>query len=240
MADLNVILRLDGVSCHYAPDRPVLQDIDWELSAGERVGVVGANGSGKTTLLHLIVGLVRPAGGQVEVFGRVRRRESDFADVRRRAGLVFQDPDDQLFCPTVAEDIAFGPLNLRLSHHQVRQIVADTLDRLGLAGYEDRITYQLSMGERRLVCLATVLAMNPELLLLDEPTANLDSRSSHRLIEFLETWPHGQILVSHHLSVLRRLCGRVIVLGDGKIAACGPTDEILRDHRLLRSHGIEC
>jgi cobalt/nickel transport system ATP-binding protein len=238
MVDSNMILRLSGVSCRYHPERPVLSRIDLEVPAGERLGLLGANGSGKTTLLQLIVGLVRPSSGDVEVFGKVRRREADFAEVRQRVGLVFQDPDDQLFCPTVAEDVAFGPLNLRLGHQRVREIVADTLGRLGLAGFEDRVTYQLSMGERRLVCLATVLAMDPELLLLDEPTANLDSRSCRRLIDFLDGWPHGLILVSHHLPVIRRLCRRVIILGNGQIAADGPTEQILADERLLQAHGL--
>ncbi len=238
MAEADIILKLNDVTCQYAADRPVLTGFDLELAAGERLGLIGANGSGKTTLLQLVVGLLRPSAGRVEVFGQERRRESDFVDVRRQVGLVFQDPDDQLFCPTVAEDVAFGPLNLRLGHQRVREIVATTLDRLGLSGYEDRITYRLSMGERRLVCLATVLAMDPELLLLDEPTANLDSRSCQRLLEFLDTWPHGMILVSHDLPVVRRLCRRVVVLGGGKIAAAGPTEEILGDRQLLQSHGL--
>jgi cobalt/nickel transport system ATP-binding protein len=238
MAEADIILRLNDVTCQYTADRPVLTGFDLELAAGERLGLIGANGSGKTTLLQLAVGLLRPSAGQVEVFGQERRRESDFVDVRRRVGLVFQDPDDQLFCPTVAEDVAFGPLNLRLGHQRVREIVATTLDRLGLSGYEDRITYRLSMGERRLVCLATVLVMDPELLLLDEPTANLDSRSCQRLLGFLDAWPHGLILVSHHLPVIRRLCRRVVVLGNGEIAASGPTEEILDDRQLLQSHGL--
>jgi cobalt/nickel transport system ATP-binding protein len=225
------------VTCHYAPERPVLRGIDLQISPGERVGLVGANGSGKTTLLHVLVGLVKPEAGRVELFGQARRRESDFKDVRQRAGLVFQDPDDQLFCPTVADDVAFGPLNLRLGHGEVRQIVARTLDRLGLAGFEDRITYQLSMGERRLVCLATVLAMDPDLLLLDEPTANLDARSCRRLLDFLDGWTHGLVLVSHDLPAMGRLCQRVVLLGDGRIVADGPTDEVLSDEELLRKYG---
>jgi cobalt/nickel transport system ATP-binding protein len=238
MADPDLIVRLNRVTCHYAPQRPVLRGVDLEISPGERVGVVGANGSGKTTLLNVLVGLVRPEEGRVELFGQPRVKEGDFADVRRRAGLVFQDPDDQLFCPTVAEDVAFGPLNLRLSHHEVRRIVAQTLNRLGLAGFEDRITYQLSMGERRLVCLATVLAMDPELLLLDEPTANLDARSCQRLLDFLDDWSHGLVLVSHDLPVMRRLCQRVILLGDGRIIADGPAGDVLSDQQLLRDHGV--
>jgi cobalt/nickel transport system ATP-binding protein len=238
MADTDLIARLDQVTCRYTPERPVLRGIDLQVSAGERVGLLGANGSGKTTLLQVLVGLIKPDAGRVEMFGQARVRESDFADVRRRTGLVFQDPDDQLFCPTVAEDVAFGPLNLRMKHGEVRQVVARTLDRLGLAGFEDRITYQLSMGERRLVCLATVLAMDPELLLLDEPTANLDARSCQRLLDFLDQWPHGLVLVSHDLPVMRRLCQRVVLLGDGRITADGPAGEVLGDRELLRQHGV--
>jgi cobalt/nickel transport system ATP-binding protein len=238
MADIDPIVRLHQVTCHYAPGRSVLRGIDLQVSAGERVGLVGANGSGKTTLLHVLVGLVKPAKGRVELFGQARVKENDFAEVRRRTGLVFQDPDDQLFCPTVAEDVAFGPLNLRLGHREVRGIVARTLDRLGLAGFEDRVTYQLSMGERRLVCLATVLAMDPELLLLDEPTANLDARSCQRLLDFLDHWPHGLVLVSHDLPIMRRLCQRVVLLGDGRIAVDGPAGEVLGDWELLRNYGV--
>ena len=141
------------------------------------MALLGPNGCGKTTLLHLIVGLLRPSAGQIEAFGRQRMAEADFHEVRRRVGLLFQDADDQLFCPTVAEDVAFGPLNLGKSRDEVRRIVAGTLDSLGLAGYEHRVTYRLSGGEKRLVALATVLAMQPEVLLLDEPSGGLDDAS---------------------------------------------------------------
>ena len=143
----------------YQADRPVLRGCSFSLSLGERIALSGPNGSGKTTLLHLIVGLLRPVGGTVEAFGKIRRQEQDFHEVRRRAGLLFQQPDDQLFCPTVIEDVAFGPLNLGNSRAEARTVAEETLDHLGLSGFGPRITYELSGGEKRLVTLACVLAM---------------------------------------------------------------------------------
>ena len=154
-------INISGLEFSYSPDRPVLCGCDFRLEPAERVALTGANGSGKTTLLHLIVGLVRPSAGKIEVFGKERREEADFFEVRQRIGLLFQDSDDQLFCPTVAEDVAFGPLNLGVKREQVHEIVSQTLADLGLGGYENRITYQLSSGEKRLAALATVLAMQP-------------------------------------------------------------------------------
>jgi len=213
----NAILALDDVVFAYRPDRPVLAGCSFRLSPGERVGLIGPTGSGKTTLLALIVGLLRPAAGRIEVFGKVRRSEGDFHEVRARAGLLFQDADDQLFCPTVAEDVAFGPLNLGKSRQEVRLVVADTLRSLGLAGYEDRITYQLSGGEKRLVALATVLAMQPELLLLDEPTASLDEEATDRVAEILLNLPQAMILVSHDQQFLKRTATRVVRLRAGRL-----------------------
>ncbi|MGD0383855.1 MAG: ABC transporter ATP-binding protein, partial [Thermoguttaceae bacterium] len=172
------LINIRDVDFSYSPDRPVLCGCSFRLDLGQRVALTGSNGSGKTTLLHLIVGLLRPGAGSVEVFGKARREEADFHEVRRRIGLLFQDSDDQLFCPTVAEDVAFGPFNLGLKRDQVRQIVSQTLADLGLAGYENRITYQLSSGEKRLAALATILAMQPDVLLLDEPTNSLDEQSA--------------------------------------------------------------
>jgi len=213
----DALVALSNVSFTYPPDRPVLAGCDFLLRPGQRVGLVGANGSGKTTLLALIVGLLRPTAGQVEVFGKIRRTEKDFREVRGRAGLLFQDADDQLFCPTVAEDVAFGPLNLGKPRDEVRRIVAGTLQSLGLAGYEDRITYQLSGGEKRLVALATVLAMQPEVLLLDEPTAALDDDIIDRLAEILTDLPHAMVLVSHDQRFLGRTATRVLRLRDGRL-----------------------
>ncbi len=214
------LINLRSVCFGYDADRPVLRGVDLALAAGERVGLTGANGSGKTTLLHLIVGLLRPTAGEVEAFGKVRRREKDFIEVRRRAGLLFQYPEDQLFCPTVLEDVAFGPLNLGKSREEATRIAAETLDRLGLPGYEDRITYRLSGGEERLVSLAAVLAMQPDVLLLDEPTSGLDEEHTDRLLAILDDLPQAALVVSHDSDLLRAMTSSQLRLVDGTIEAC--------------------
>lgn len=201
----------------YDAGRPVLRQCSFHLEAGQRVALRGANGSGKTTLLHLIVGLLRPKSGRIEVFGAPRVAERDFYEVRRRVGLVFQEADDQLFCPTVVEDVAFGPLNLGLPRDRVRQIVAETLDAVGLGGYEHRITYKLSSGEKRLAALATVLAMQPEVLLLDEPTSGLDEQATERLTGLLARLPQAMLVVSHQPEFCRRVTDRTVTLVDGRI-----------------------
>ncbi len=209
------LIDIRDVEFSYSPDRPVLGGCNFRLEPGQRVALTGANGSGKTTLLHLIVGLVRPKSGRIEIFGKERRAEADFYEVRRRIGLLFQDSDDQLFCPTVAEDTAFGPLNLGLKRDEARQIVSQTLADLGLGGYENRITYQLSSGEKRLVALATVLAMRPDVLLLDEPTNSLDEQAVDRLLEILRHLPQAMILVSHDREFCRKLTNCILKLNQG-------------------------
>jgi cobalt/nickel transport system ATP-binding protein len=232
------LIRLAGVRFAYVPDRPVLDGVELALGAGERVALLGANGSGKTTLLHVIVGLLRPQAGQVEAFGRPRRAEGDFHEVRRRAGLLFQDPEDQLFCPTVIEDVAFGPINLGLTQSEALAVASETLAALALGGYEDRITYKLSGGEKRLVSLAAVLAMKPDVLLLDEPTGNLDARARGRLIEILADRREGMLLVTHDLDMVRALTKRAAVLAGGTVRADGATEDLLADTALLDAHGL--
>ncbi len=212
-----MLVELRQVSFAYDPERPVLDRCDFALKPHERIGLVGANGSGKTTLLHLIVGLLRPSAGEVVVFGQPRQREADFLEVRARVGLLFQDADDQLFCPTVAEDVAFGPLNLGKPRDEVRQIVARTLAGLGLEGYGQRITYRLSGGEKRLVALATVLAMEPEVLLLDEPVEGLDEPSTERLVGLLGELGQAMVIVSHDRRLLGRVTDRRVCLEGGKL-----------------------
>ncbi len=211
------LIELRGVSFAYGPDQPVLRDCCLSVGAGDRLGLAGSNGSGKTTLLHLAVGLLHPASGEIVAFGKPRRGEADFYEVRCRAGLLFQDTDDQLFCPTVAEDVAFGPLNLGRSRVEARQIVAETLDRVGLAGFERRVTYRLSGGERRLVALASVLAMHPDVLLLDEPTAGLDEASTTRLIGILQSLDLTMLVVSHDRSFREAVSERTLTLRFGRI-----------------------
>lgn len=218
MDGVNPLFRLRGVRFAYDSDHPVLNGVDFELNAHERVALMGPNGCGKTTLLHLMVGLHKPTSGQLQAFGRVRQAEEDYREVRARAGLLFQDPDDQLFCPTVAEDIAFGPLNLGKARQEALTLVHDTLALLGLSGYENRITYKLSGGEKRLVSLAAVLAMQPEALLLDEPTNALDPSTRARLLQILQTLPQAMVIVSHDQDLLAALATRTLAMAEGRLS----------------------
>jgi cobalt/nickel transport system ATP-binding protein len=210
------LLALRGVG-YRVDGREILRGLDLELHPGERVALVGANGAGKTTLLHLLVGLRRPAAGQVVAFGRNCLKEADFVAVRRRVGLLFQDSDDQLFCPTVLEDVAFGPLNLGRSPRQARDDARQALAVLGLEGLGERVTHRLSAGEKRLVALATVLSMKPDLLLLDEPTNGLDSATEERLVAHLAGLPQAMVLVSHDMPLLARLATRALCLTEGRL-----------------------
>ena len=211
------MIRLTDITFGYAPEGPVLKGLNFHLPLGERVGLVGPNGAGKTTLLHLIVGLLTPSGGDVEILGRPRRRERDFWDVREQVGLLFQDPDDQLFCPTVAEDVAFGPLNLGSPPEEARETVRRTLRMLGVQHLEDRTTHHLSGGEKRLVSLAAVLAMSPEVLLLDEPTSGLPDDTVERVITILENHVHTCIIISHDRQFLARTTHQICRLSGGGI-----------------------
>jgi cobalt/nickel transport system ATP-binding protein len=209
---MTALLELDGVEYAYPQRPPVLRGASMLLHAGERLAITGANGAGKSTLLQILVGLLRPQAGRVIAFGAERRSEADFFEVRRRAGLVFQDPDDQLFCPTVLEDVAFGPLNLGQSREQALATVERVLAQVGLAGFRDRVTHKLSGGEKRLVSLAGVLAMEPEVLLLDEPTSALDEETQARLIEILTGLPQAMIIVSHDPHFRRHVVTRSLRL----------------------------
>jgi cobalt/nickel transport system ATP-binding protein len=179
--------------------------------------IEGPNGAGKTTLLHLVVGLLRPAAGRIVAFGRERRQERDFHEVRARAGLLFQDADDQLFCPTVLEDVAFGPINLGRTPAQAREIAEATLVAVGLDGFGPRITHRLSGGEKRLATLACVLAMRPDALLLDEPTTGLDERAEAALTRLLLDLPQAMLIVSHDRAFRDRLATRRVKLRDGRL-----------------------
>jgi len=213
------LIKVENLSFSYSDGVPVLKNINIELAPGERVGLVGHVGCGKTTLLHLIVGLLKPTEGTITAFGRVRRDESDFHEVRRRAGLVFQDADDQLFCPTVAEDVAFGPLNLGKSPEEAIEIADRTLRLLGIDGFQERITYDLSGGEKRLVSIATVLAMEPDALLLDEPTNGLDEDARARITAVLDSLPQAMIIVSHDREFIDALATRVLEMTKGAIVS---------------------
>lgn len=212
------LIKVEHLSFSYTDGMRVLDNINLELASGERVGLVGHVGCGKTTLLHLVVGLLKSVEGTITAFGRTRSEEADFHEVRRRAGLVFQDADDQLFCPTVAEDVAFGPLNLGKSPREAVEVAQRTLELLGMDGFQDRITYDLSGGEKRLVSIATVLAMNPDVLLLDEPTNGLDEDARERIMRVLDSLPQAMIIVSHDRGFIDALAARVLEMRRGVIS----------------------
>ncbi|WP_137702506.1 energy-coupling factor ABC transporter ATP-binding protein [Marimonas lutisalis] len=209
---------------HFAyPGRgEVLKGASLVLEDGERLAITGHNGAGKSTLLRIMVGLLRPDAGTVTAFGQERASEADFVPVRRSAGLVFQDPDDQLFCPTVAEDVAFGPLNLGQSRDEAMAQVDSVLTLLDLMYLRDRITHKLSGGEKRLVTLAAVLAMSPQVLLLDEPTNALDEENEARLVEILEGLPQAMVIVSHDPHFRSRLATRTLRMQDGVLSDPAP------------------
>jgi cobalt/nickel transport system ATP-binding protein len=184
---------------------PVLDHLSVTVRPGERIGLIGHNGSGKTTLFHVIMGLIRPTQGIVRIDGKPRVRDKDFVAVRQRIGFLFQDSDDQLFCPTVLDDVAFGPLNMGQSRREARETALETLNALGLEGFDQRITHRLSGGEKRLVALAAVLAMDPGTLLLDEPTTGLDDRTRERLIGILEGLDKTLLVISHDTDFVDRV-----------------------------------
>jgi cobalt/nickel transport system ATP-binding protein len=226
------IIELEDICFHYTEDRPILNGMNFHFHAGERVGLMAPNGSGKTTLFHIIMGLLKPISGQLRVFGRPMSDEKGFESVRRRIGLLFQDSDDQLFSPTVLEDVAFGPLNLGKGKTESIEIAEKTLASLGLSGYRDRITFKLSGGEKRLVSLATVLAMEPEVLLLDEPTTGLDVDTRERIISILGHLDISYIMISHNLDFLSQLTQVIYTVTDGKINS----DETIHAHQHVHAH----
>lgn len=216
------IFALDHVSFAYPGGRLLLKEVSLALRPGERVGLYGPNGSGKTTLFRLITGLAHPAGGRVLFHGQVVGDEKGFAALRRKVGLVLQHAEDQLFCPTVLEDVAFGPLNLGLGPEAARERAVATLHSLGLVGFESRLTHRLSGGEKKLVSLAAVMAMRPEALLLDEPTNDLDPEARERITEVLQGQATARIVISHDWEFLAATSDRYISIVDGRLTEAPP------------------
>jgi cobalt/nickel transport system ATP-binding protein len=230
------IIEMKNVSYGYSGDRAVLQDIHLKIFKGDRVGLVAPNGSGKTTLFHLIMGLIKPTAGEIRIFEKTVREESDFKEVRRRIGLLFQDSDDQLFSPTVLEDVAFGPLNMGHGKREAIRIAEKTLDSLALGAFRDRVTAKLSGGEKRLVALATVLAMEPEVLLLDEPTTGLDTDTRKRITEILRSRDVSYILISHNFDFISALTDTLYTLEDGRLLSEAAI--YIHRHAHAHPHGI--
>ena len=231
------VIAIDGLSFTYPDGRQALHGVSLAVQPGERVALTGPNGAGKSTLLLHLNGILS-GEGHVTVAG-LRVGGRSLGTVRRLVGLVFQDPDDQLFSPTVYEDVAFGPLYMGLAEAEVRRRVQQALAAVGAQGYEKRSPHHLSLGERKRVAIATVLAMEPEVLVLDEPSSGLDPRGRRALINLLRTLPQTQLIASHDLLLVRDLCSRTLILDAGRVVADGPTQQILADGQLLAAHGLE-
>ena len=220
------IFSLKGISFGYGQKdsmRPVLHDVDFSLHPGQRIGLYGPNGSGKTTLFRCITGLARPQSGQVLFHGSPLNTENDFYTLRCKVGFVLQHAEDQLFFPTVLEDVAFGPLNLGLAADEARERAVATLRDLGLAGFEDRLTHRLSGGEKKLVSLAAVMAMQPEALLLDEPTSGLDNDARQRIIDILSSLDTARITISHDWDFLAQTSTQYLTIAHNHLHSCAPS-----------------
>ncbi|HWM15025.1 MAG TPA: ABC transporter ATP-binding protein [Microbacterium sp.] len=217
---------------------PVLDGVSFDIAAGERVAVLGPNGAGKTTLMLQLNGILTPTAGSVEIGGTVVSRDT-VREIRRRVGLVFQDPDDQLFMPTVGEDVAFGPSNFGVRGDELTGRVASALERVGLADAASRPPQHLSLGQRRRAAIATILSMDVDVVVLDEPTSNLDPSARRELSATLDALPATVVVVTHDLPYALELCPRALVLDGGRIVADGPTRELLADAAFMAAHGLE-
>ena len=236
-----IAIELDNLEFAYPDGAPALRGISFSIAEGETVALIGPNGAGKSTLLLHLNGLLPedpPRESRVRVLGKPAVAEN-LREIRRQVGLLFQDPDDQLFCPTVYEDVAFGPEQLGLSRAEIDTRVRDALAKVGLGGFEGRSTHHLSGGEKRRACLAGVLACESSILVLDEPTSDLDPRGRREFKQLLRTIPATKIIATHDLEMVAELCTRAIILDAGRVVADGPAIDLLSDEPLMLKHGLE-
>jgi cobalt/nickel transport system ATP-binding protein len=230
-------IRIENLDFAYPDGHVALRGINLCVGPGERIAIVGPNGAGKSTLLLHLNGILRGKG--VVNVGEMDVSEDNLRTVRAAVGIVFQNPDDQLFSPTVFEDVAFGPIYMGLPDDEVKRRVMSALRQMGVAEYADRVSHHLSLGEKKRIAIATVLAMDPQVLVLDEPSAGLDPHSRRTLIQLLDQLEPTMLISSHDLRMVKRLCPRTLILDRGEVVADGPTSQLLNDERLLEAHGLE-
>ncbi|MEW2563010.1 energy-coupling factor ABC transporter ATP-binding protein [Streptomyces griseorubiginosus] len=238
MDPVTASLEVTGLAFAYPDGHQALFGVDFSIARGERVALLGPNGAGKTTLVLHLNGILGGGVGSVKVAG-LPVDKKHMAEIRRRVGIVFQDPDDQLFMPTVREDVAFGPAAAGLKGDELEARVRTALERVGMAEFAHRPPHHLSFGQRRRVAVATVLAMEPEILVLDEPSSNLDPASRRELADILRSLDVTVLMVTHDLPYALELCPRSLILSEGTIAADGKTAELLTDEELMRAHRLE-
>ena len=231
-------LEVIDLNYRYPDGTEVLRNAGFHIHPGERVALLGSNGAGKTTLVFHLNGIFRPQSGSVRVAG-LPVVDENLKEIRRRVGIVFQDPDDQLFMPTVRQDVAFGPANYGVEGDELEARVTDALAAVGMLGVADRPPHHLSLGQRRRVAVATVLAMQPEIVVLDEPSSNLDPASRRELADILTSLEITMLMVTHDLPYALELCPRSLVINDGRIIADGPTAEILSNRNLMKANRLE-
>jgi cobalt transport protein ATP-binding subunit len=230
-------VEIEGLHFAYPDGHTALQGVNLTVTQGERIGLVGPNGAGKSTLLLHLNGLLS-GRGQVRITGMSVTR-NNLKHIRARIGLVFQDPDDQLFSTTVFDDVAYGPIYMGLPTEEVRRRVRHALALVNMEGFEKRVPYHLSGGEKRAISLATVLSMSPDILALDEPTSGLDPRARRRLIQTLSGLPQTLLIATHDMRLVKEILPRTVIMDGGKVVADGQTETIMRDTKLLERHGLE-
>jgi cobalt/nickel transport system ATP-binding protein len=230
-------IEITDLGFRYPDGRPALHSVSLKIEAGEKVALIGPNGAGKSTLLLHLNGLLQAEAGHLKVCD-LEMIEKNFGQIRAAVGMVFQDPNDQLFSPTVFDDVAFGPLYQRLPEAEVRARVDAALADVGMDSYAHRTSYHLSLGEKKRIAIATVLTMHPEILVLDEPTAGLDPRARRELIALLQRLRPTQLVATHDLDLVRQLCNRTVIMDEGSIVANGETAALLDDAELLFRHGL--
>ena len=232
------MVKVKNVSFAYSNGKTIIYDINFNIGKGESVGIIGANGAGKSTILKLLIGLELGFTGEIFI-NDIQVTKKNLNEIRQKIGYVFQDSDSQMFMPTVYQDVAFAPKNYGLSKEEVEERTLQALKSVGIEELKDRPIYSLSGGQKKLASIATVLSMNPEILIFDEPTVALDPKNRKRFINILNSLNQTKIVTSHDLDLIYDTCKKTILILDGKIIQDGPTKEILENKKLLENSGLE-